>query len=595
VSGLGETEERVPAHLRRFVVQQDYAAYTAVDHAVWRFVLLQMYDRLQQAAHPAYARGLARTGMSVDSIPRIDEMDARLRDFGWGAVCVDGFIPPRAFQEFQALGILPIAAEIRSVEHLAYTPAPDIIHEAAGHAPILPDGEYAAFLRRIGECGMRAFASRRDLELYQAIHRLSVVKEQRDPHTKEMADAEHALATLAAQQVEPSEAARLARFYWWTVEYGLVGSIDDHKLYGAGLLSSLAESYFCLDPAVRKLALSRDCADVDYDITRPQPQLFVARDFAQLSEVLEDVCAAMAYRSGGLSGLLVARDADEVATIELDSGMQLTGKVAAVIGRDSDAELVTLRGECAIGERGRILAGHHRTAYRDGVALVLGPLADASELAQLSPEAFASRFGTGADRRVRFELGSGICIEGQIESTLARPGAGLRLVALAHARVVQGAQLLYEEPAGRVVVLAGRRVLGVRAGAADPGFWPAATYPETKTPARGPEDARQRARRILYERAAQASEREGRAVQRSLGAVHAVLRREHPQEWLLRWNLLEGLRALDVDPARRLALVSELWQLEHELDGKYPIAMGLRYLGYGEDPAHLRAPASDRR
>src|SRR5579871_286609 len=141
----------VPPHLRRFVVQQDYAQYDAMDQAVWRFVLLQTRARLVETAHPAYRDGLAATGISVERIPSIDEMNERLGRFGWGAVCVDGFIPPRAFQEFQALGILPIAAEMRTREHLVYTPAPDIIHEAAGHAPILPDRVYSEYLRRIGE------------------------------------------------------------------------------------------------------------------------------------------------------------------------------------------------------------------------------------------------------------------------------------------------------------------------------------------------------------------------------------------------------------------------------------------------------------
>jgi phenylalanine-4-hydroxylase len=224
---LVETRERVPHHLRRFVVEQDYGAYTAVDQAVWRFILLQMYDRLERTAHPAYARGLAQTGMSVDHIPRIAEMDRCLSAFGWGAVGVDGFIPPRAFVEFQALGILPIATEIRRVEHLPYTPAPDIVHEAGGHAPILPDPEYAAFLRRIGDYGMRAFASRHDAAMHEVIYRLSVVKEQRDSTADEVAAAERALAELVAEPVAPSEAARLARLYWWTVEYGLIGTLSD--------------------------------------------------------------------------------------------------------------------------------------------------------------------------------------------------------------------------------------------------------------------------------------------------------------------------------------------------------------------------------
>ena len=93
-----------------------------------------------------------------ERIPRIAEMDACLGDYGWGAVAVDGFIPPRAFQEFQALGIMTIAANIRSSDHIAYTPAPDIVHESAGHAPIVPDPTYREFLRCIGEVGSKALS-----------------------------------------------------------------------------------------------------------------------------------------------------------------------------------------------------------------------------------------------------------------------------------------------------------------------------------------------------------------------------------------------------------------------------------------------------
>src|SRR5262249_52392996 len=150
-------------------------------------------------------------------------------------------------QEFQARSILPIAAEIRSVEHLPYTPAPDIIHEAAGHAPILPDPEYASFLRRIGAAGVQAFASAHDTAVYEVIRRLSELKEQRDAAADELKRAELELERLSAARGSTSEATRLSRLYWWTVEYGLVGTPRDYKLYGAGLLSSLGESYFCHD------------------------------------------------------------------------------------------------------------------------------------------------------------------------------------------------------------------------------------------------------------------------------------------------------------------------------------------------------------
>src|SRR5881394_1773570 len=107
----------VPAHLRQFVVRQNYDAYTEEDQAVWRFVVRQAHERLVDAAHPAYAKGSSAAGITVDRIPRIEEMSRRLERFGFRAVCVDGFIPPRAFQAFQAMGVLPIAADIRTSRH----------------------------------------------------------------------------------------------------------------------------------------------------------------------------------------------------------------------------------------------------------------------------------------------------------------------------------------------------------------------------------------------------------------------------------------------------------------------------------------------
>ena len=245
--------------------------------------------RLVETAHPAYRNGLAATGISVDHIPSIVEMNEKLSRFGWGAVCVDGFIPPRAFQEFQASGILPIAADVRSREHLVYTPAPDIFHEAAGHAPILPDPVFSAYVRRMGDLGKKAFTLPDEDRLYEAIHALSEKKEDPSLGAAEVARAEAELKEVIESLPEPSEAARLSRLYWWTAEYGLVGRVDDYKLYGAGLLSSLGESHSCHAPDVAKLPLDARCVDVSYDITRPQPQLFVAASFEALHEVLDQV------------------------------------------------------------------------------------------------------------------------------------------------------------------------------------------------------------------------------------------------------------------------------------------------------------------
>ena len=84
-------------------------------------------------AHSSYFEGLNKTGITFNKIPSIKDMNEKMSRIGWGAVPVRGFIPPWAFMEFQALGVLPIACDIRNSENLTYTPAPDIIHESAGH------------------------------------------------------------------------------------------------------------------------------------------------------------------------------------------------------------------------------------------------------------------------------------------------------------------------------------------------------------------------------------------------------------------------------------------------------------------------------
>src|SRR5437899_8569435 len=126
-------------HLLQFAVDQRYDEYTPVDHAVWRFIMRQNIFFLKEYAHKVYFQGLLNTGISFERIPRIEEMNDILGGIDWGAVAVDGFIPPAAFMEFQAYKVLVIACDMRQIHHIEYTPAPDIVHEAAGHAPIIVD------------------------------------------------------------------------------------------------------------------------------------------------------------------------------------------------------------------------------------------------------------------------------------------------------------------------------------------------------------------------------------------------------------------------------------------------------------------------
>jgi phenylalanine-4-hydroxylase len=222
-------------------------------------------------------------------------MNAKMSTFGWGAVAVRGFIPPWAFMEFQSLGILPIACDMRSSEHLTYTPAPDIVHESSGHSPIIVNQEYAHYLKEYGRIASNAIFSKEDEKIYYAIRKLSDIKEDRSATIQDIKEAEKELKDAKENQINPSEATLLSRLHWWTVEYGLIGPLKTPKIYGAGLLSSVGESQNCLTNSVKKIPFSIDCINYNYDITEQQPQLFVTESFSKLTNVLYEFEKTMNY------------------------------------------------------------------------------------------------------------------------------------------------------------------------------------------------------------------------------------------------------------------------------------------------------------
>jgi phenylalanine-4-hydroxylase len=397
----------LPPHLRRFVVVQDYAGYTPRDHAVWRHILRRLTAHLATRAHPRYLAGLAATGIEVERIPSLDEMNVKLAGAGWSAVAVRGFIPPAVFTELQSRRVLAIAADVRTHEHVEYTPAPDIVHESAGHAPFVADPTYAEYLRRCGEAGFRAIASAEDQAVFEAIRNLSVVKEDPASSPEELALAEARLAAASASVRYASEATRASRLYWWTAEYGLVGPLDAPRIYGAGLLSSIGEAVHCLGPDVERAPLDAGCAEVAYDITRMQPRLFVARDFEQLFDVLDDVERTLSFARGGDAGLDAAIRARTVNHLVLDGGREVTGRVAERVGGGADGSglssaLARIAGP-VLASRGGLAAGRPFpgdavVAFGAGALPERGPF----ELS-LASGLRLSGFAVGADEVLRLE------------------------------------------------------------------------------------------------------------------------------------------------------------------------------------------------
>ena len=138
-------------HLKKYIVEQNYNDYTAIDQACWKFIMKISISFFKKNADSSYLKGLKKTGVTIDKIPKIKEINKALIKIGWQAVCVRGFIPPHAFMEFQSLRIMPIAADMRSHKNLTYTPSPDIVHEAAGHLPIIVNKDYSNYLSKYGE------------------------------------------------------------------------------------------------------------------------------------------------------------------------------------------------------------------------------------------------------------------------------------------------------------------------------------------------------------------------------------------------------------------------------------------------------------
>ena len=170
---MSEARDNLPQRLLEHTVAQDYSLYTEIDQAVWRFIMKISVPFFMENAHKSYINGLKMVGLPIDNIPRVDEMDRKLDNYDWGAVTVKGFIPPIIFMEFLSRKVLPIAVDMRTNKHITYTPAPDIIHEAAGHAPIIADNDYAEYLCSYGEVAQKAIQSKYDSDLYDIIRKLS--------------------------------------------------------------------------------------------------------------------------------------------------------------------------------------------------------------------------------------------------------------------------------------------------------------------------------------------------------------------------------------------------------------------------------------
>ena len=494
-------------------------------------------DYLSIVAHESYLKGLDITGISVDNIPNMYGMNRILKEIGWAAVAVDGFIPPNAFMEFQAYNVLVIASDIRQLEHIEYTPAPDIIHEGAGHAPIIANPEYAEYLRRFGEIGCKAISSAKDYELYEAVRHLSIIKEAPNSSKNDIAEAEKKVEELQQNMGEPSEMALIRNLHWWTVEYGLIGTLDNPKIYGAGLLSSIGESTWCMTDKVKKSPYDINATFQNFDITKPQPQLFVTPNFAHLSLVLEEFANTMALRTGGLKGIKKLIVSKALGTIELSTGLQISGVYSKVIEHKGKPIYIQTLGKTALANRDKELVGHGTINHPDGFGTPIGKLKGINlAIEDMSPRDLRA-YDIFEGEAVKLEFEGGLTVQGEIITGKRNLQGKILLITFKNCTVTYKDKILFDPKWGIYDMAVGKEIISAYAGTADINSFDLVTHVMSSKTIHIKKSRKRLDLERLYEQVRDYREATNTTISRTKVLEHLI--EYHSNDWLLPIELYE--------------------------------------------------------
>jgi|SRR5579871_328485 len=247
----------------RLFIQQPYQLYSAENHEAWRRLFSRMAPRWDRYANPHFLAGIHSLCLDPLRIPKLDDVNRFLQPLtGFQAKAVSGYIP--AFQFFDRLRhrAFPTTITIRPSDRLDYLPEPDIFHDIAGHVPMHTDRAFAETLVRFGECAHTA------AELVSGI---------RDEHEQ--------LRRLT------SIIRAMARFFWFTIEFGLMRSKDGLRAYGSGLLSSFGEIEHAIDsPEVQRHPVQLEWAiNQAFEIDHYQPLFFIVDSFDHLFGLVDEL------------------------------------------------------------------------------------------------------------------------------------------------------------------------------------------------------------------------------------------------------------------------------------------------------------------
>ena len=246
----------------KFFITQDMSKYTQENHDVWRIMYTERMKSVDDQASDVFLSGLRAIGLTPDRVPQVSDINRRLQDLtGWESHPVPGYLPAKAFFACLAQRRFPTTITVRPRELMNYLPEPDIFHDVFGHVPLHADPVFAEFLQTYGKAAL--FCD--------------------DPYHIE----------------------RLARLFWFTVEFGLIREGGKVKLYGSGLISSIGESFHALESDhVDRRPFDMDLVcDTPFEIDHYQPILYVLESFEQLRDAMNSYAERVLEESGALEVL----------------------------------------------------------------------------------------------------------------------------------------------------------------------------------------------------------------------------------------------------------------------------------------------------
>jgi phenylalanine-4-hydroxylase len=242
-------------------IHQAYEQYSEKNQEAWRRLYARMQPRWERYANDHFLRGIEALHLPADRIPRLSEINRRLQPLtGFQARAVSGYVPGFLFFDCLRRREFPTTITIRPADRMDYLPEPDIFHDIAGHVPMHTSKAFADTLVRFGDCARTAARMTADIadEGERAIRLTSIIR-------------------------------ALSRFFWFTVEFGLMRGPRGTCAYGSGLLSSYGELRHAIESdEVQRYPLQLEWViNQGAEIDHYQPLLFVVESFDHLFEMVD--------------------------------------------------------------------------------------------------------------------------------------------------------------------------------------------------------------------------------------------------------------------------------------------------------------------